>query len=156
VAAESRLLEESRYELVVLDVVDVLLFQGSFAPTQPQPELGVHVADAVLLSVPVVLGHGSRANDGVDGTIKLKIKRQKTETEITVCTLSSSSSCYATRDRPVDGHDNRTHGVLRPLPARYTADNSGPKTNDGKRDAVTARTTRRPGTTRERTGARER
>lgn len=57
VTTERRLLEKSRYELVVFDVVDVFLLQGPLAPTQPQPEFGVHVAGVVLLHVPVVLGH---------------------------------------------------------------------------------------------------
>lgn len=60
-ATESRLLKESRYKLVIFDVIDVLLFQSSFATTQSQPKFGIHIT-SIVLHTSVVVSHDFTTN----------------------------------------------------------------------------------------------
>jgi hypothetical protein len=60
VAAERRLLEEARNEAMVLDVVDVLLLQRSFASAIAERQL---VVLSVILREVVVVGHGCALSD---------------------------------------------------------------------------------------------
>lgn len=55
-ATESRLLKKSWYKFVIFDVIDVLLFQSSFASTQSQPKFGIHIS-RIVLHTSVVVSH---------------------------------------------------------------------------------------------------